>query len=165
MSNLKAGAASVTVVLNEDCFPNAECVGRHDDVYVKLLIFESNRRFAIFSADMPSIFHDEVEHIKYLLLEKAGVALADSWVIASHSLRSPHVWPLGENKQKDTPLPKIFDEKPEMKDTAQRINHAYRVAYSKAIDGTLSNMREASIGFDTSVCSINVNRNMYTIEG
>jgi hypothetical protein len=165
MNNLKAGAASIVVVLNEDCFPNAECVGKHDDVYVRLVVLESNRRFAIFTADMPSIFPEEVEYIKNLLLEKAGVSLADSWVVASHSLSSPHTWPLGDNRQKDTPLPKALNEKPEMAVTAERINNAYRDAYNKAIETALSAMREASIGFGTSLCAINVNRNMYTVEG
>jgi hypothetical protein len=165
MNNLKAGAASVAVVLNEDCFPNAECAGKHDEVYVRLVLLESNRRFAILTADMPSIFPEEVEYIKDLLLEKAGVSLADSWVVASHSLSAPHAWPLGDNRQKDTPLPKALTEKPEMAAVAERINNAYRDAYNKAIETALSTMREASIGFGTGLCAISVNRNMYTVEG
>jgi hypothetical protein len=165
MNTLKVGVASVVVILDNDCFPNAECVGKHDDVFVRVVLFESNRRFAILSADMPSIFPEEVKNIKNLLLEKADVSLADSWIVASHSLSSPHTWPLGDNKQKDTPVPKILTEKPEMAAAAKRINNAYMDAYNRAVETALSAMQDASIGFGSGLCGINVNRNMYTVEG
>lgn len=160
MAILKAGAASVMVRLGEDCFPNVECVGLHDNVYVRLLILESDHRFAILSADMPSMFSQELQLCKELLNDIAGIEPEYSWVTVSHSFSAPHAWQVGDNH-----VPPLFKSRPEMIPVAHRINKAYREAYIEAITKALNSMECAFIGFGSGTCTVNVNRNIETIEG
>lgn len=165
MNTLKAGAASVVVRLGEDCFPNSECVGLHDDVYVRVLILESDYRFAILCADMPSMFPPDLRYCKQLLKDMAGVEPEYSWVTVNHSFSAPHTWPVGDNEQKDTMIPPRLAGNSQLLNAARSINKAYKDAYNEAITGALSSMREASIGFGSGECAVNVNRNIKTVEG
>jgi hypothetical protein len=162
---LKAGAASVPVRLGADCFPNAECVGQHDDVYVRVVILESNRRVAILSADMPSMFPEDIRYCKALLQELAGVEPEDSWITVSHSFSSPHAWPVDDKDNKDILLPKALKENPSMIEAARNINRAYKDACRAAVEQAAAGMREGSVGFGTGACAVNINRNMHTAEG
>lgn len=165
MSAFKAGAASVIVHLGEECFPNAESLGQHDDSYVRVIIFETDRRVALLSADMPSMFPPDIKFCKELMQEAAGVAPEDSWIMVSHIISAPHTWPVGDNQQRDTPRPKIIDEDPKIAAAAACITMAYREAYKQAVEEALADMREASVGFGAGSCLININRNMHTAEG
>ena len=165
MNKLKAGAASVVVRLGADCFPNAENVAQHDDLYVRVVILESTFRWAILTADMPSMFPPDLRYCKKMLEEKIGVRPEHSWVTVNHSFSAPHTWPVGGNEQKDTMIPPILHTDQKMIETAERINNAYRNAYNQAAEQALSSLRDASLGFGQSVCMVNVNRNIPTVEG
>lgn len=160
MAILKAGAASVMVRLGESCFPNAEFVGVHDNVYVRVLILESDHRFAILSADMPSMFPQDLSLCKQLLRDIAEVEPEYSWVTVSHSFSAPHTWQVGNDH-----IPPIFKSRLDMIPAAQRINEAYKEAYSEAITKALNSMQCAFIGFGSGTCTVNVNRNIETVEG
>lgn len=162
MNVFYAGAAKAKVKLGADCFPNSEYVGLHDDLYVRVAIFEADRRFALLSADMPSMFPEEVENCKVLLKKLAGVAPEYSWVTVSHSFSALHVWPVETEAAK---LPPALASNTELIVTAKRINQAFREAYTEAICKAVDNLREASIGFGTGNCFVNVNRNMKTVDG
>lgn len=161
---LYAGASSIVVNLDEKCFPNAESIKSHDNVYVRVIIIKANKKFCFLSADMPSMFPPDVRYCKELLKNR-GFEDENSWITVSHSLSAPHTWPVGGNEQKDTMLPPVFTENPKMLDVADRINEAYKKAYNTAIDTALSNMEEASVGFGKGQCRININRNVLTNKG
>ena len=165
MSILKAGSASIVVQLGDDCFPNAESVMKHDDVYVRVLIFDAGRRYAILEADMPSMFPSQIKYCKKLLNDVAGVAPEDSWIVVSHGFSAPHTWPLEAGEQKDTMRPKVLDENPEYLEIAKKINQAYYDAYGEAVAGALATLREARVGFGTGTCGLNVYRNIPTADG
>lgn len=165
MSVFKAGAASVIVPLGDDCFPNAESIAKHDDVYVRVVIFETDRRYAILSADMPSMLPHDLRFCKDMLEEVAGVAQEDSWVTVTHSYCAPHTWPKGDHEQDDTPRPMPLKNNPHIAQVATRINKANRYAYRKATDEALANMREATVGFGTGTCAVNINKNIPTVNG
>lgn len=162
---LQAGTAKVKVKLDKDCFPNAECVGLHDDLYVRAVILESNHRFAFLCADMPSMFPEELNYCKQLLKEIAGIEPEYSWVTVTHSFSALHTWPAADNEQKDVKLPPALSNNPDMITVARRINKLFRTAYQEAVTEALRNMTEANIGFGTGSCFINVNRNIITVDG
>lgn len=165
MSMFKAGSATEIVYLDESCFPNAEAISKHDDVCVRALILETEERFAIMTVDVPSIFPDDIELIKSIVGEHAKIKPQNIWAVASHSLSAPHTWPLGENKQKDSPVPEAIKTDADMRKKAVRINEAYVDAYKRAIITACQNLVPARMGFGLEACSINVNRNMPTVEG
>ena len=55
MGNFKAGSFVTVVALDDLCFPNAESVALYGEICVRAVVFETDRRFAILSADMPSM--------------------------------------------------------------------------------------------------------------
>lgn len=162
MNTFYAGAAKAKVDLGKTCFPNSECVGLHDDLFVRVVIFETDHRFALLCADMPSMFPGEVQNCKVLLEELAGVAPEYSWVTVNHSFSALHVWPVETESAK---LPPALMSDPEMITVAKRINQAFRAAYTEAIRKAMDGLREASIGFGTGNCFVNVNRNIKTASG
>lgn len=162
---LKAGAASVAVPLGDDCFPNAESIAKYDDVYVRVIILETDKRYGFLTADMPSMLPWAMRHCKALLQEMAGVEPENSWVMCTNALSAPHTWPKGDHEQPDTPRPMGMDNSPQKLQVATRINKAYDLAYHEAISKAVSGMREASIGFGKGTCAININKNIWTVEG
>lgn len=162
---LKAGAASVAVPLGDDCFPNAESIAKYDDVYVRVIILETDKRYAFLTADMPSMLPWAIRHCKERLKELAGVEPEDSWVMCTNDLSAPHTWPKGDHEQPDTPRPMGMDNSPQKLQVATRINAAYDAAYCQAISRAVSELREASIGFGKGSCAININKNIWTVEG
>ena len=160
---LKAGAATVKIKLEDDYFPNAESVLKHDDVYVRVVIFEADQRFGILEADLPSMFPPDVRYCKELFKTIADISSEHTWIAASHSFSAPHTWPL-DSEQKDTYRPKGLDD-PKNQAIALKINHAYKDAYREAIEGAMADMRPALCGFSKGTCGINVNRNMNTADG
>lgn len=162
---LKAGAASVAVPLGDDCFPNAESIAKYDDVYVRVIILETDKRYGFLTADMPSMLPWAMRHCKALLQEMAGVEPENSWVMCTNALSAPHTWPKGDHEQPDTPRPMGMDNSPQKLQVATRINKAYDLAYHEAISKAVSSMREASIGFGKGTCAININKNIWTVEG
>jgi hypothetical protein len=165
MSKLKAGAASIAVPLGDDCFPNAESIAKYDDVYVRVIILETDKRYAFLTADMPSMLPWALRHCKELLKEMAGVEPENSWVMCTNALSAPHTWPKGDHEQPDTPRPMGMDNSPHKLQVATRINAAYDEAYHQAIGKAVASMREASIGFGKGSCAININKNIWTVEG
>lgn len=165
MSVLKAGAASIAVPLGDDCFPNAESIAKYDDVYVRVIILETDKRYAFLTADMPSMLPWAMRHCKELLKELAGVEPENSWVMCTNALSAPHTWPKGDHEQPDTPRPMGMDNSPHKLQVAVRINAAYDEAYHQAIRKAVAGMREASIGFGKGSCAININKNIWTVEG
>lgn len=162
---LKAGAASVAVPLGEDCFPNAESIAKYDDVYVRVIILETDKRYAFLTADMPSMLPWAMRHCQDLLKEIAGVEKENCWIMCTNALSAPHTWPKGDHEQPDTPRPMGMDNSPQKLQVATRINKAYDIAYYEAITKAVSTMREASIGFGKGTCAININKNIWTVEG
>ena len=165
MGNLKAGAASVVVPLGEDCFPNAESITKYDDVYTRVIILETDKRYAFMTSDHPSILPWALRHLKALLKEIAGVEEENSWVMVTNDLSAPHTWPKGDHEQPDTPRPLGMDSSPQKLQAATRVNKAYDKAWHEAIEKAVANMREAKIGFGKGECAININKNMWTVEG
>ena len=163
MGNLKAGSCVVRVELDERCFPNAESVALYGDICVRVVLFETDRRFAILSADMPSMFDNDLTYCRQLLQEVTGVAPEDAWITVTHCYSAPHTWDL-EGRPGGGRAPKSM-EKPAIRAAQVRINDAFRAAYRKAAEGALADLREAVVGFGTGTCAINVNRNMYTVDG
>jgi hypothetical protein len=162
---LRAGAAGIAVALGDDCFPNAESIAKYDDVYVRVIILETDKRYAFLTADMPSMLPWAMDHCRELLKKIAGVAPENGWVMCTNALSAPHTWPKGDHGQPDTPRPMGMDNSPHKLQVATRINAAYEDAYRQAIRSAVSDLREASIGFGKGSCGININKNIRTVEG
>ncbi|MGN1003442.1 MAG: hypothetical protein ACI4O5_01305 [Oscillospiraceae bacterium] len=164
MGIFKAGSAIAVVNLDAQCFPNAESVAQRGEICARAVIFETDRRYAILSVDMPSMFENDVTFCRELLQETAGVAPEDGWITVTHCYSAPHTWGLdggpGGGRQ-----PKAIQENPEIRAATARINAAFRAAYRQAVEGALADLREAVIGFGAGTCSINTNRNMLTQDG
>lgn len=163
MGIFKAGSAVTVVELDEQCFPNAESVSLHGELCVRVVIFETDRRFAILSADMPSMFDNDLRFCCQLLRDVAGVAEEDAWITVTHCYSAPHTWDLDGNPGGGHG-PKSL-QVPAIRAANERINAAFRAAYRRAVEGALSDLRPAVVGFGTGECAINVNRNMYTRDG
>lgn len=163
MGEFKAGSAVTVVELDEQCFPNAESVSLYGELCVRAVIFETDRRFAILSADMPSMFDNDVYFCRQLLQEAAGVAEENAWITVTHCYSAPHTWDLDGNPGGGHG-PKSLQE-PAIRAANERINAAFRAAYRRAVEGALADLRPAVVGFGTGECAINVNRNMYTRDG
>ena len=167
MPNLKVGAAKVNVSFGPDCFPSTEAVGQHDDVTIRVLLLESDRRYAIFSADTPSMFPPDVDYCRALLKELAGVEKEHCWITATHNFASPHVWPIEEDvwDRFFHRLPPALRESEEKLQVAANVNAAFRKAYAEAIAQAAACLQPACVGYGKGRCSININRNMETTEG
>ena len=163
MGNFKAGSAVAVVNLDDFCFPNAESVALYGEICVRVVVFETDRRFAILSADMPSMFDNDLTYCRDLLQEVTGAAPEDVWVTVTHCYSAPHTWDL-EGRPGGGRAPKAMED-PAMRAAQVRINDAFRAAYRQAAEGAVADLREAVAGFGTGSCAINVNRNMYTVDG
>ena len=163
MGNFKAGSAVAVVALDDHCFPNAESVALYGEICVRAVVFETDRRYAILSADMPSMFDNDLIYCRALLQEVAGVAPEDAWITVTHCYSAPHTWDL-EGRPGGGRAPKAMEE-PAMRAAQVRINDAFRTAYRQAAESAVADLREAVVGFGSGSCAINVNRNMYTVDG
>lgn len=167
MTKLKIGAAHIPVALDEGCFPSTEAVGQHDEIAVRVLIMETDRRYALMSVDTPSMFPPDLAFCRRLLKETADVEPENAFIAATHNFSAPHVWPVEPEHAAEFGyrLPPALRDDAEKRRIAARVNAAFRAAYTAAVRQSAAALRPARVGFGSGSCAVNVNRNMETAEG
>jgi hypothetical protein len=150
---LRAGVSRAEIDLPEELFPTEGFTNVHDKLHVRLLLLEYQTRFALVSLEITSIPGDQIEKMRKLVGETAGLTPENVWICATHTFSAPHFIPPGNGN----------NEKASRQNTLlyEALADALRVTASKAS----SSLQEVNFGYKTGYCNVNINRDIPSAEG
>jgi len=159
---MTAGAGRADIVLPSDLLPFQNFSTQADPLKVRALILgQGDQKAAIVVLDMTSLFTDEINEVRAIAGELAGIAPDHTLVIASHTFSAPHLFP--PRPANATAMP--GGPPPEDPAKATALHDAVNAAVRKALSQAIGSIRPASLAFGTGVSNVNVNRNVKTAQG
>jgi len=150
---LRTGAGKAIIKIPDEFFPYENFTGIHDDIHIRIVILESDKRVALVSLELTSLPGPEVELIKNLINSISGILQDNIWICVTHSFSSPHF------------LPPFMLKDEVAKQKVVIFRKAIHKAVHKATDCALQQMRDAQIGINIGECDVNVNRDVLTSKG
>lgn len=150
---LRAGSGKAIIELPVEFFPQENFSGIHDDIHVRVVILECDKRIAIVSLELTSLPGPEVELLKNLVNSITGVLQEDIWICVTHSFSSPHF------------LPPFMLKDDEARNKVDLLRNAIHEAVHKATDYAVRQMKDAQIGIGNGECKVNINRDILTNKG
>jgi neutral ceramidase len=151
---LRAGAGRGVILYPPAVFPLEEgYTAVHDDPGLRILLMECEDRFALVSVEAVGLPEDLSDLFRDLLEEKAGVPRGNIWLSSTHSVSTPHLWPIESIKTES----EIYKRKLMAKAT--------ETAFIEALGKAIASVRDACFGYGEGVCAANVNRVIETRDG
>lgn len=150
---LRAGAGKAIIEIPVEFFPQEEFTGIHDDIHVRVVILECDKRIALVSLELTSLPGPEVELLKKLVESITEILPDDIWICVTHSFSSPHF------------LPPFMQKDEEARQKIVLLRKAIHEAVHKAADCAVQQMKDAQIGTQSGECYVNVNRDVLTNKG
>ncbi|SYW05472.1 conserved hypothetical protein [Oenococcus oeni] len=143
-----AGSGKAKIVFFQDDFPIKRFTGIHDNLYIRVLLIDSNQRFAFVSIDLTSLTKDRIDLYKSLIHQLTSIDEGNIWVSVTHTFSAPHI-PLESQKDDEEKIISMMLFKTS-------------AALKEAVNQALLSMKPAKIGFSYSSCPLNINRNIPT---
>ena len=153
---LLAGAGRAEVNIDKNCLPLDGFTFVHDPLHVRALVLDGERRIAIVSVEITSIFDETRALFTRTVRELTGAAEDDVWLCLTHSFAGPHIWTAGAKGPKRTS---------EELARSQRLEQAYLAALKEAVAAAMDSRREALISSAIGQCAVNASRNVETEDG
>lgn len=151
-SRLQVGAGRAVVHLPDELWPIEGFTGEHDPLCARVLVLDTDRRFAWAVVDLTSLPGDAVDRIRSALVTETGADAGDILVSVSHTFSAPHLaGPPGTSDDVRRRMALVRDS----------VLDAVRRAAADAVAG----LRGATVTAGGAVCRINVNRDIETAEG
>jgi len=151
-TQFRAGAGRFILDLPEAFFPHEGFDGVHDPLHARALVLDNGRTRSVLAVvDLTSLRN--IEGFRHLAAAAAGAPVGQVWVCAGHTFSAPHLQPLenltdaGDRSKNEILL--------------EAVNRALREAVLAACRA----LTECRMGFATSDCSLNVNRDVPTNQG
>lgn len=148
---LMTGAGKARIVFEKEDFPLKAFDGEHDSLHARVLMVKQETELAIVSVELTSLPPQAIARFKECVRKVTGIAAERIFISVTHTFSAPHIPPKVQNEQEQR-LSDILYE---------RISDALRTAAKQAME----NVQPVTIGFGTSLCGINVNRNVQTADG
>ncbi|MEN4605475.1 hypothetical protein ABEG90_23070 [Pantoea agglomerans] len=145
----KAGTGLAWLKFPTSSWPLEGYTGQHDPLAVRVLLMDDGRiRTGTAVVDTTSISQDMVTIMKGILFEVAQVHPHNSLIYASHTFSAPHILP-SEHLPKDL-----------SKSNLSIIIRSFEAAMREAATRAANTLQPATIGFNSGISRINVNRDM-----
>jgi len=154
-SNLYVGAGVAEMKFPTDFFssPVDGYTGVHDQLHVRVLLMEKEAKTAIVSVEMTSISDDVIEDVQNTVGQLTGYDPKNIWVCATHTFSAPHLLPINMYKSESE---------------LEKRNELYSVVAESVTEATsdaIKDKTEATVGYETTSCNVNVNRDVLTDNG
>ncbi len=143
-----AGAGKAKINFSKEDFPIKQFTGIHDDLYIRVLLINSNQHFAFVSIELTSLTKDRIDFYKKIIHQLTNIDESNIWISVSHTFSAPHIPVESRNADEEKIISMML----------------FRTSSSlkKAANKALSSMKPAKIGFSHSSCPLNINRNIPT---
>lgn len=151
---MKIGLGKSVIQINDEILPLESFITIHDDIHIRVLWLSKNIEFIIVSLEMTSLREYEIEHLKEIITKYTNVTQEHIMISVTHSFSTPHTRSLEAMKKM------TLNEFERYQQYLKNIDIALVDALNQA-----QTKHEATMGFQNSVCSINVSRDMKTAEG
>ena len=152
-NKLKVGVGKTEYKIPLEVLPVENFKSIHDQLYTRIIYIESQEKAVFVSLEMTSIRDYELALIKQTVSEILNVSIDHVWVCVTHTFSVPHI----RNK---TSLHTEEEHEKNNKLCTALLNSVERASYQ-----ALNCIQDAKIGFGNNYCSVNVNRDMYTLKG
>ncbi len=149
------GAGKAPIPFLEDLLPVENFNDVHDDLYVRVMIFRSDAPFCIFCFDFTSLRPYAIDAFRGRVSELTGISEDNIWACVSHTFSAPHL-------RSEEALAREGKETEKKNDL---LMSGMMSALESAVHRALASQEEIRIGLGHAVCSVNVNRDVFTKKG
>lgn len=150
-----AGAGKSEIVLTDEIFPVDHFIGRHDRLFGRAIIIESNQVFVLISLDVTSLQNYAVEAIKKRISEIYLVPSEHIFISVTHTFSAPHTRSLGALEQADQ----------KVRDKNQVYLKLILEAVTNAMQEAKQTMQPVSLSCHLAYADCNINRDIEGKEG
>ncbi len=147
------------------CLPLDGFTSVHDDLHVRALILESDKKTVIVSVEITSMFPDTQRNMLDIIKEETGAEEEYIWLTLTHSFACPHIWPSPKPGESERPRPGHKPRSAEEIARCEALGEAYFDALRQALTEAEDNMAPAVLGYGRGKCAVASSRNMLTAEG
>ncbi len=149
------GAGKALIPIPEDLFPLEHFKGVHDELYVRVMLFGSVAPFCIVCFDVTSLRPYAIDAFRERASEITGIDTANIWACVSHTFSAPHL------RSEEA----LAREGGEIAKKNERLMGIMMSSLESAAYEAMNSREEVKMGLGHAVCSVNVNRDMYTKDG
>ena len=144
---MRVGAATHKIILPDGFLPTEGFARQIDELHVRALVLEKERRLALLAVELTSLPPEEIKALKAIACAASGAERA--FVCATHTFSAPHFMP-------DHQLDEAGRAKKEQ--LREAVQNAAREAARVAAQG----MKEARLTFGEARCAVNTARDVET---
>lgn len=148
---LLAGAGKAEISFSQADFPLKAFTGIHDELFVRVLILETNVRMALVSVELTSLPPEAIKRFQQECSAVTGIEEKNVFVSVTHTFSAPHIPPQIKTEQEQKLSDTMYD----------RICAAIR----RACEEAKASVAETAAEYCEVSCCLNVNRNIATPEG
>lgn len=152
----RAGAGKSEIVYPLDMFPFRDgpdlWTGIHDVPCVRAVLMDHGLRVVFISLEVVLLDREMEQQIKNVAAESTGIPKEQIWIMATHTVSTPHFFVNEHNSLEEN-------------DLAIRMRANIIAAAKAAVIQANNNVQESLIGFGHGVCRANVNRVIQTRDG
>lgn len=148
-----AGTGRAMIELPTAFFPTEGFNGIHDVLYTRVLLLQQGVNLAIVSLELTSLPTEEVVTLQRIVATEADLAPEQVWICVTHTFSAPHI----RREQR------LKTEEEHHKNSLLR--QAIGQSVGKATMAAVANRTEARFGVGAATCSVNVNRDISTVQG
>jgi neutral ceramidase len=150
---LLVGVGMAEINLPSEFFPAEGFIGIHDALHARVLLLESDVKFAFVSIELTSLPDDILVTLQKSLCDKVRLQRENILISVTHTFSAPHFLPPHVRKSAE-------DEKKN-----NLLFESVNNAVVDATDKAALKMQNARFGYGTGLCDVNVNRDMLTADG
>lgn len=161
---LYVGAGKATIDV-EPHLPLDGFTAVHDDLHIRALVLESDKKIVIVSVEITSMFEDTQRKMLDIIRELTGAEGEDVWLSLSHCFACPHIWPSPRPGETERPRPGHAPRTKEEIARCDALGEAYFDALRRALREAEKNKQPAVLGYGKGKCAVSASRNMLTPEG
>lgn len=161
---LYAGAGKAVIDV-ATCLPLDGFTAVHDELHIRALILESNKKIVIVSVEITSMFADTQQKMLDIIRAITGAEGENVWLTLTHSFACPHIWPSPKPGETERPRPGHKARTADEIARCEALGEAYYDALRRALTEAEKNKQPAVIGYGRGKCAVSASRNMLTRDG
>ena len=161
---LYAGAGKAVIDV-APCLPLDGFTSVHDDLHIRALILESDKKIVIVSVEITSMFGDTQRKMLEIIREVTGAEGENVWLTLSHCFACPHIWPSPKPGETERPRPGHQARTANEIARCDALAEAYFNALRRALSAAEKNKLPAVLGYGRGKCAVSASRNMLTADG
>ena len=158
MNTMKIGMGSGEIRFPMALFPMEGFCGIHDDPKVRVMLLESNIRFAIVSCEIVMLPKPLIEECQKMIEKITGTPKENVWIHMTHAISTPHM-------PGDVPFPPPVDNGVPVEEKRRMYSAVIVDAVEAAAKEAFANKQDAVLRVAKGNCDINVNRDVLTPHG